>query len=36
MIEAAQERIASDYRFRLLRHRHELYGHCSECQKIDR
>jgi Fur family ferric uptake transcriptional regulator len=36
MIEAAQERIASDYRFRLLRHRHELYGHCSDCQQVDR
>ncbi len=36
MIEAAQERIASDYHFRLLRHRHELYGHCSDCQQVDR
>ncbi len=36
MIEAAQERIATDYQFRLLRHRHELYGHCSNCQEIDR
>ena len=36
MIEAAQDRIASDYRFRLLRHRHELYGHCADCQQDDR
>lgn len=32
MIEAAQERIASEYGFRLLRHRHELYGHCEKCR----
>ncbi len=35
MIEETQERIASRYGFRLLRHRHELYGHCSECQQDD-
>jgi Fur family ferric uptake transcriptional regulator len=33
MIEAAQDRIAKHYGFRVLRHRHELYGHCPECQK---
>ena len=32
MIEATQEQIASHYGFRVLRHRHELYGHCSDCQ----
>ena len=31
MIEAAQEQIAKRYRFRILRHRHELYGHCEDC-----
>lgn len=33
MIESAQDRIANEYGFRLLRHRHELYGHCPKCQK---
>jgi len=32
MIESAQDRIANEYGFRLLRHRHELYGHCSDCR----
>jgi Fur family ferric uptake transcriptional regulator len=32
MIESAQDRIAREYGFRLLRHRHELYGHCPQCQ----
>ena len=32
MIESAQDEIAQRYGFRLLRHRHELYGHCSACQ----
>jgi Fur family ferric uptake transcriptional regulator len=36
MIEAAQERIAQAHGFRVLRHRHELYGHCPECQKRTR
>jgi Fur family ferric uptake transcriptional regulator len=31
-IEARQEEIASSYNFKLLRHRHELYGHCESCQ----
>ena len=32
MIESAQERIAKGYDFRVLRHRHELYGHCASCR----
>jgi len=32
MIEGAQQAIATRYGFRVLRHRHELYGHCSDCQ----
>jgi Fe2+ or Zn2+ uptake regulation protein len=32
MIESAQEKIAARYDFRVLRHRHELYGHCGKCQ----
>jgi len=32
MIEAAQNQIAERYEFRILRHRHELYGHCSSCR----
>lgn len=32
MIEAAQNDIVAKYGFRLLRHRHELYGHCPACQ----
>ena len=31
MIEETQNQIASRYGFRLLRHRHELYGHCEDC-----
>ena len=31
MIEQSQREIADRYGFRLLRHRHELYGHCSAC-----
>ncbi len=31
MIEATQEEIAARYNFRILRHRHELYGHCEKC-----
>jgi len=33
MIEGAQDAIAKRYGFRLLRHRHELYGYCSDCQQ---
>ena len=36
MIESAQEQIAATYHFRVLRHRHELYGHCEECQDAQR
>ncbi len=32
MIEASQVEIAAQYNFRLLRHRHELYGHCERCR----
>ncbi len=34
MIEATQDEIAERYHFRVLRHRHELYGHCESCQEI--
>jgi Fur family ferric uptake transcriptional regulator len=33
MIEGAQKDIARRHGFQLLRHRHELYGYCSECQQ---
>ena len=36
MIEEAQDEIVQRYGFRLLRHRHELYGHCPECQERER
>ena len=32
MIESAQDDIVQRYGFRLLRHRHELYGHCPSCR----
>ena len=32
-IEAAQSEIAERHRFEILRHRHELYGHCEECRE---
>ena len=32
LIEKTQEDVASRHRFRVLRHRHELYGHCVDCQ----
>jgi Fur family ferric uptake transcriptional regulator len=32
MIETAQDEIAERYGFEILRHRHELYGHCPKCQ----
>jgi len=31
MIEQAQDEIAERYHFHVLRHRHELYGHCADC-----
>ena len=33
MIEATQDEIAERYHFRVLRHRHELYGHCESCRE---
>ena len=30
-IETAQAEVATQHGFRILRHRHELYGHCSSC-----
>jgi Fur family ferric uptake transcriptional regulator len=33
MIEATQDEIAERYHFRVLRHRHELYGHCEGCRE---
>ena len=33
MIEGAQQNIAKQPSFRLLRHRHELYGYCSDCEE---
>ncbi len=35
MIENTQEEIAARYGFRVLRHRHELYGHCEACREDD-
>lgn len=35
MIEDTQNEIAARYGFRVLRHRHELYGHCPDCRKKD-
>jgi Fe2+ or Zn2+ uptake regulation protein len=31
MIERTQQEIAQRYHFNVLRHRHELYGHCDAC-----
>jgi Fur family ferric uptake transcriptional regulator len=33
MIEDTQNQIANRYGFRVLRHRHELYGHCEDCRE---
>jgi Fur family ferric uptake transcriptional regulator len=33
MIESTQNEIADRYGFRVLRHRHELYGHCAKCRE---
>ena len=33
MIESTQIEIADRYHFRVLRHRHELYGHCEACRE---
>lgn len=32
MIESTQNDIAKQYDFQVLRHRHELYGHCANCR----
>ncbi len=32
LIEDAQAKIAVEYGFKVLHHRHELYGRCSDCQ----
>jgi len=32
MIEETQNEIAKRHQFEILRHRHELYGHCSNCR----
>ena len=34
MIEETQLEIADRYQFRVLRHRHELYGHCDACTQL--
>jgi Fur family ferric uptake transcriptional regulator len=31
-IEASQNEIAERHGFRILRHRHELYGYCADCR----
>ena len=31
-IERTQNEIAEDHGFEILRHRHELYGHCASCR----
>ena len=33
VIEQAQKDVADEMGFTILRHRHELYGHCSECRE---
>ena len=32
MIEKTQNEIAESHGFEILRHRHELYGHCADCR----
>jgi Fur family ferric uptake transcriptional regulator len=32
IIEVSQEQIAAEYGFRVLHHRHELYGYCADCR----
>ena len=34
-IEERQNEVAADHGFEILRHRHELYGHCSSCRESD-
>lgn len=33
VIEKTQSEIAESHGFEVLRHRHELYGHCRDCRK---
>ena len=33
LIEETQREIAESHRFQIMRHRHELYGHCSSCRE---
>ncbi len=33
VIEQAQKDVADEMSFTILRHRHELYGHCAECRE---
>lgn len=33
LIEDTQDKIADQYGFKVIRHRHELYGHCSSCRR---
>lgn len=33
MIEQTQNDIAASHGFEILRHRHELYGHCASCRE---
>lgn len=33
LIEEKQREIAQGHGFKILRHRHELYGHCSNCRE---
>ena len=32
LIEDTQNKIAMEYGFKVLHHRHELYGQCADCQ----
>ncbi|MCR9095941.1 MAG: transcriptional repressor [bacterium] len=32
-IEERQREVATEHGFEILRHRHELYGHCSSCRE---
>ncbi|MEM9173598.1 MAG: transcriptional repressor [Myxococcota bacterium] len=34
-IEDRQNEVAVEYGFEVLRHRHELYGHCAACREND-
>ena len=34
-IEERQNEVAAEHGFEVLRHRHELYGHCQSCRETD-